>query len=83
MKPCEHKARAKYESTQKQVCIDCGFEMPLHVLKELGGWADLTMVLRYAHLSSEHLSGYAGNSKLGTNWLHSQKSPTSGNRHRA
>ena len=36
---------------------------PLHVLKELGGWADLKMVLRYAHLSSEHLSGYANNSK--------------------
>jgi len=28
---------------------------PLHVLKELGGWADLTMVLRYTHLSSKHL----------------------------
>jgi integrase len=26
---------------------------PLHVLKELGGWADLTMVLRCAHLSSK------------------------------
>ena len=37
---------------------------PLHVLKELGGWADLTMVLRYAHLSSRHLEEYAGNSKL-------------------
>ncbi len=36
---------------------------PLHVLKELGGWSDLKMVLRYAHLSSEHLSGYANNSK--------------------
>jgi integrase len=36
---------------------------PLHVLKELGGWADLTMVLRYAHLSSKHLEEYAGNSK--------------------
>ncbi|MGB4498934.1 MAG: tyrosine-type recombinase/integrase [Methylococcaceae bacterium] len=34
---------------------------PLNVLKELGGWASLEMVLRYAHLSSEHLSGYAGN----------------------
>lgn len=32
---------------------------PLHVLKELGGWSDLTMVMRYAHLSSEHLNGYA------------------------
>ncbi|MGB4497241.1 MAG: tyrosine-type recombinase/integrase [Methylococcaceae bacterium] len=56
---------------------------PLHVLKELGGWSDLKMVLRYAHLSSEHLSGYAGNSKLGTNWLHSQKSPADENRRRA
>ena len=37
---------------------------PLHVLKELGGWADLTMVLRYAHLSSKHLEEYAGNQKL-------------------
>jgi integrase len=37
---------------------------PLHILKELGGWADLTMVLRYAHLSSKHLEEYAGNSKL-------------------
>lgn len=36
---------------------------PLHVLKELGGWADLTMVMRYAHLSSKHLEGYAENSK--------------------
>jgi integrase len=34
---------------------------PLHILKELGGWADLTMVLRYAHLSSDHLSSYAEN----------------------
>jgi integrase len=35
---------------------------PIHVLKELGGWADLSMVLRYAHLTSEHLSRYANNS---------------------
>ena len=35
---------------------------PLHVLKELGGWADLTMVMRYAHLSSDHLKTYAKNS---------------------
>jgi hypothetical protein len=40
---------------------------PLHVLKELGGWADLSMVLHYAHLSSEHLSGYANNSKTESN----------------
>lgn len=37
---------------------------PLHVLKELGGWADLTMVLRYAHLSSENLAQYADGSKM-------------------
>jgi len=37
---------------------------PLHVLKELGGWSDLKMVLRYAHLSSDHLYGYAENAKL-------------------
>lgn len=35
---------------------------PLHVLRELGGWADLSMVLRYAHLSSSHLDEYAVNS---------------------
>ncbi len=40
---------------------------PLNVLKELGGWHDLTMVLRYAHLSSEHLAQYAENV---TNLLH-------------
>jgi integrase len=45
---------------------------PLQVLKELGGWADLTMVLRYAHLSSKHLEEYAGNAKTVTNLLHSK-----------
>jgi len=45
---------------------------PLQVLKELGGWADLTMVLRYAHLSSKHLEEYAGNSKAVTNLLHTE-----------
>jgi integrase len=32
---------------------------PLNILKELGGWADYDMVLRYAHLSSEHLARHA------------------------
>ncbi len=32
---------------------------PLLVLKELGGWAKMDMVLRYAHLSVEHLADHA------------------------
>jgi len=36
---------------------------PLHVLQELGGWAHIQMVQRYAHLSAEHLSAYADNMK--------------------
>jgi integrase len=28
---------------------------PLHFLKELGGWSDIKMVLRYAHLNTDHL----------------------------
>lgn len=34
---------------------------PLNALQELGGWADMTMVMRYAHLSSDHLKDYAKN----------------------
>lgn len=37
---------------------------PLDVLQKLGGWASYDMVLRYAHLSSEHLKPHAGNSVL-------------------
>lgn len=32
---------------------------PLHVLKEMGGWSSMDMVMKYAHLSSEHLAGYS------------------------
>ncbi len=32
---------------------------PLEVLKELGGWKSLAMVMRYAHLSPGHLAKYA------------------------
>lgn len=32
---------------------------PLHVLQELGGWSDIRMVQRYAHLAPEHLAEYA------------------------
>ena len=34
---------------------------PLPVLKELGGWATLAMVERYAHLGVSHLADWAGN----------------------
>jgi integrase len=47
---------------------------PVHVLQELGGWADQKMVMRYAHLSSDHLHEYAGNTqKPVTNLLHAIK----------
>jgi len=46
---------------------------PLNVLKDLGGWADIKMVLKYAHLSAEHLAEYANNSKNNvTNLLQSE-----------
>lgn len=40
---------------------------PIQVLKELGGWSDLKMVLRYAHLSAAHLSEYAENPSNNSN----------------
>lgn len=36
---------------------------PIEVLQKLGGWADLRMVLRYAHLADSHTDQYAGNAK--------------------
>lgn len=32
---------------------------PLGVLQALGGWADIKMVMRYAHLANSHLAQYA------------------------
>ena len=40
----------------------------LQELQQLGGWSSLEMVLRYAHLSSEHLKRAAG--RIVTNSLH-------------
>ena len=34
---------------------------PLEVLKELGGWSSLEMVMRYSHLSPGHVAQYANN----------------------
>ena len=32
---------------------------PIHALQELGGWSDIRMVQKYAHLGAEHLAEYA------------------------
>ncbi len=37
---------------------------PLEVLRQLGGWADMTMVLRYAHLAPSYVAGYVENASL-------------------
>ena len=34
---------------------------PLPVLKELGGWNSMEMVMRYAHLAPDHIKQWAGN----------------------
>ena len=34
---------------------------PIHVLQEVGGWSEVKMVQRYAHLAPEHLTPYADN----------------------
>jgi integrase len=61
---------------------------PVHVLQELGGWSDIEMVRRYAHLSPSHLSGYANNagvdnSSRGAILVQLQKTPITKKRHRA
>ncbi len=40
---------------------------PLYVLKELGGWESMEMVMRYEHLSSEHLAPYVQKKDIVTN----------------
>jgi len=36
----------------------------LHVLQELGGWSDIRMVQKYAHLNPSHLAEFANNISL-------------------
>jgi integrase len=36
---------------------------PLDVLQKLGGWADLRMVMKYAHHTPGHLAGFADNTR--------------------
>ncbi len=50
---------------------------PLAVLKELGGWASMDMVFRYAHLGESHLAEWAKNSTYGTNTAQSRNRESS------
>lgn len=36
---------------------------PLVALKELGGWASIDQVMRYAHLAKSHVAGFADNAR--------------------
>jgi integrase len=36
---------------------------PLEVLQKLGGWSDLRMVMKYAHLAPGYLAGFADNAR--------------------
>ncbi|OGT39693.1 MAG: hypothetical protein A3F12_01635 [Gammaproteobacteria bacterium RIFCSPHIGHO2_12_FULL_38_14] len=44
----------------------------LQELQHLGAWSSFNMVLRYAHLSSQHLKNAAMRIPV-TNWLHSRR----------
>jgi integrase len=53
---------------------------PLAVLQELGGWASLAMVQRYAHLGRSHVAAWAGNAGGGgTNPAHAVVPATNAN----
>jgi integrase len=54
-----HDLRHTWASWQVQA------ETPLKHLQELGGWATMDMVMRYAHLAPGHLAQYAERSALG------------------
>lgn len=51
---------------------------PIHVLQELGGWSEIKMVQRYAHLAPEHLSPFADNICRGKNAGHIFGTPPTG-----
>ena len=39
---------------------------PVEVLKDLGGWSDLRMVMNYAHHTPGHLASFANNTRKKT-----------------
>lgn len=52
---------------------------PLPVLQELGGWASLAMVQRYAHLGVSHVAAWASNIGGGTSSVHPRIGGTKAN----
>lgn len=49
---------------------------PIEVLKELGGWSSIDMVLKYAHFGGDRLAEYACNiEQSGTKNAQAQKRP--------
>lgn len=46
---------------------------PLLVLKELGGWKKLEMVMKYAHLSESHLAKFSSATELAAHLWHSDE----------
>lgn len=75
-KPLESVKRA-FGNAKKKAEVDCTWHdlrhtwaswhvqngTPLAVLKELGGWASMDMVMRYAHLSQTHIAEWAENAQ--------------------
>lgn len=55
-----HKSRHTWASWQVQAGT------PLRAVQDMGGWADLQMVMRYSHLEPGDLRRYAGRTNLGT-----------------
>jgi len=43
---------------------------PLEVIQKLGAWADMTMVMRYAHLAESYVSNYVENCAFSLNTPH-------------
>lgn len=55
-----------------------GTPTPLPVLQKLGGWADIRMVLKYAHLAPDYTAQYAGDSAALLNLGAAPTVPTAG-----
>lgn len=50
-----------------------GTSTPLPVLQQLGGWADIKMVMKYAHLAPNYTAAFVGNSGIGPQVIRATK----------